>query len=717
MIRQLPKRSVLQILFPLLMLVVVGCSDEQRHGNVVSPPIADVEPTILSQHGHERTDEFYWIRDDSRTDQRVRKLLEDENAYTSAMMAHTAGLQAELVTEISSRLPVSDKTVPVRNGDFLYFREIPEGSEYPVYKRTSADESAAANAPVTLLDVNELARGHTYYRVGNWSVSPDQAYLAFAEDTVGRRQYTIRFKDLKTGEVLGNSIAGVSAALAWSSDGQTLYYVRNNPTTLLPYQVYRHAVAQGEDTLVYEEKEASFFTSVYTSRTQAYVIITSSSTTTTQSLLLDTSHPDANPQAFLPREQGHEYRIRHHDGWFYVLTNWDSSNFRLMKVAEQDIGSKNRWQEVVPHRVDVLLEDFEVFTDHLVIVERHKGLTRVRTTNLSSGDEKFIHFEEAAYVARLHSNPDWSAKRLRYSYASMTTPFSIQEFDLQSGVSTVLKRDEVQGDFDRDSYRSERHFFTARDGTQVPVSLVYRRDMYAKGRNPGYIYAYGAYGFSSDAGFQSRRLSLLDRGFVVAIVHVRGGEEMGRKWYEAGRLLRKRNTFNDFVDGTRDLVARGFVNPAQLFAAGGSAGGLLMGVVINEAPELYLGVVAHVPFVDLLTTMSDDSIPLTAGEYSEWGNPQDKVFYDYMLSYSPYDQVKPQRYPNLLVTTGLHDSQVQYYEPVKWVSRLRRMKQDNNLLLIDINMESGHGGSSGRYERHKRDALEYAFILDLAGKG
>ncbi len=681
----------------------------------IVPPVAEQRDKILSIHGDDRLDEYYWIRDDERRDPDVLKLIAQENAYTKAMMAHSEKFQETLFDEISARLVADDRTVPVKTGNYVYFREYRQGGEYPVYIRAP---TANQDAEAILLDANDLSTGHEFYQIGNWSVSPGETLLAYAEDTVSRRQYTLRFKDLESGSNLPDEIVNVSPAIAWAADNQTVFYVRKHPQTLLPYRVYRHKLGTpGEsDVEVYEEKDDAFHTSVHTTRSRKYVVFTMGSTDSSEIRLVRAGDPDAEPAIFLPREEHHEYRIRHIEGMFYVLTNWQAKNFRLMKVKEEEIGDKSHWQEVIAHRPDVLLQDMEIFTNYLVVNERIDGLARIRVINLTDGKDRVIDFPDPAYTARLHANPEVDTNRLRYAYSSLTTPESIYEFNMESGESVLLKEESVLGGFDKSKYTSERKVFTARDGTRVPVSVVYRADLFKSGSNPVYIYAYGSYGYSANPTFLSKRLSLLDRGFVYAMVHVRGGEDMGRHWYEDGKLLNKKNTFNDFIDATQYLVAEGLADADNVFAVGGSAGGLLMGVIANEAPALYKGIVAHVPFVDVITTMLDESIPLTSGEFNEWGNPNERVYYDYMLSYSPYDQVKAQKYPNMLVTTGFYDSQVQYFEPVKWVSRLRRLKQDDNLLLIDINMDTGHGGSSGRYERHRLDALEYAFILELAGK-
>jgi oligopeptidase B len=707
----------LQLIAVILVISVIlsGCWTGENDTDVISPPVADQRHKTLSIHSDTRTDEYYWIRDDSRSDPDVLQLLQDENAYTQAMMAHTSGLQQKLFDEISARLSSSDKTVPVRTGSYVYFREYRQGGEYPLYLRAPI---VSVDSESVILDANSLSEGHEFYELGNWSVSPDEKLIAYAEDVVSRREYTVRFKDLATDQLLEDKLLKVSPAMAWAADSETLFYVEKDVETLLPKRVYRHQLGteRKNDIQVYEEQDAAFYTSVYATRSRQFVVISLQSTDSSEILLIPSNYPDNEPELFLPREDKHKYRIRHIDGSFYILTNWQAENYRLMRVEEDEIGNKFHWQEIIPHRADVFLKDVEVFTDHLVVVEQENGLQNIRVIDTRDFSERSIEFPEPAYTVRLHSNPEVDTNLVRYVYSSLTTPESIVEFDMDTGISSLLKQDKVLGEFDREKYTSKRLIFEARDGVSVPISLVYRTNSYKEGSNPAYLYAYGSYGYSTDASFLSKRLSLLDRGFVYAIIHVRGGDELGHKWYEDGKLLNKKNTFNDFVDGTRFLVEQDYIAGDNVFASGGSAGGLLMGVIANEAPELYKGIIADVPFVDVITTMLDESIPLTSGEFSEWGDPRDKAFYQYMLSYSPYDQVTAQNYPNMLVTTGLYDSQVQYFEPVKWVSRLRKRKLDNHLLLIDINMDTGHGGSSGRYKRHRLDALEYAFVLDLSDK-
>ena len=702
----------MRIFIILVIILIMACSREDGSIDTPVPPVAPMQHKILQNHGYNRIDEYYWIRDDLRQNETVLELLELENAYTDAVMKHTTASQKSLIEEISSRLPSVKKSVPIQHDQYLYFQEFLSGKQYPVYKRKLAGDLGET----TLLDANTLSSGKAFYEIGNFSVSQDHKLLAFAEDEFSQGVFRVRLKNISKNEYFADEISGVSPALAWASDNQTLFYVRKHPQTLLPYKVYRYEIGGGPTNLVYEEFDKAFYSSVFLTRSKKYIVITNSSADSSEILLVDAEMPTKPPKIFLEREVGHDYRIRHHKDYFYILTNWNASNYKLMRVQTESIGTRQQWEQVVKHRSDILLEDFEIFEDYFVLAERFQGLTRFRVINRETGNESLIDFGEPTYFAKLYSNPDSQSTILRYSYSSLTTPQSIFEYDLSTGRSNVIKTDRIVGDFDPLNYRSERIFFKARDGVEVPISLVYRKDRFSSGSNPGYLHAYGAYGYSTKAAFQSKRLSLLDRGFVFAIIHVRGGSEMGRRWYDEGRLLRKKNTFNDFIDGTRALVERNYINSKKVFAAGSSAGGLLMGVLANEAPELYLGIVARVPFVDPVTTMLDESIPLTSGEYSEWGNPNQKQYFDYMMSYSPYDQVRAQRYPNMLVTTGLYDSRVQYFEPVKWVSRLRRLKTDENLLLLDIDLDTGHHGASDNYVRLRRDALEYSFILNLLDK-
>jgi oligopeptidase B len=698
------------------VFLLVSCSlPEPKTVTELTPPSAKKVPYSMTLHGDTRVDPYYWLRDDSRSDPEMLAYLAAENSYTKHKMQHTEALQESLYKEIAGRLVADDRTVPVRQGAFEYFRDYRQGGEYPIYSRRKVGEVAEE----VLLDVNQLAAGNEYFQVGNWAVDESGTQLAYAADSVSRRIYTLYFKDLRTGEMLPDVLTGADTSIAWSTDGNSLFYVRKHPETLLPYQVYRHELGQPQslDELVYEEQDYAFSTSVYKSRSKQFIVISSQSTDSSEIRLIPADKPGDAAKVILPREDKLEYRIRHVGDSLYIITNWQAPNFRVLRVADNQLGEKSLWQEVIAARKDVLLSDVEVFENHLVLEERFDGLPRIRVIDQRTGTERLITFPDETYTTWLHSNPEISSQQLRYGYGSLVRPNSVFEFDLVSGEQKLLKEDAVEGGFDHANYHSKRLKVEARDGTLVPVSLVYRKDSFVEKKAPIYIEAYGAYGYSSEPEFSPRRLSLLYRGIVYAIVHVRGGEEMGRDWYENGKLLSKRNTFWDFIDSTENLIALGYGHPDKVIAAGGSAGGLLMGVVANEAPELYLGIIAQVPFVDLVTTMLDESIPLTTGEFAEWGNPKNQDYYDYMLSYSPYDQIKAQNYPNLFVTTGLHDSQVQYYEPVKWVAKLREYKTDENLLLVDIDMTTGHGGASGRYARYKTDALEYAFILNILGAG
>ncbi|MFT6750534.1 MAG: oligopeptidase B [Candidatus Azotimanducaceae bacterium] len=698
-------------IFTFVGLLLSACWSSHEDKTVLSPPVAKILPHKLTIHGDERVDNYFWIRDDDRRDPEVLALLKEENEYTKSMLAHTQSLQATLFDEITHRLTSDDRTVPVTLGNYDYHREYRLGGEYPIYLRRKLDEQEAE----ILLDVNLLAMGHDYFQVGNWAVNPSANKLAFASDDVSRRIYQIRFKDLDSGALLPDIIENASSSLAWSNDNKTLFYVEKDLQTLLPKRVKRHVLGQpvSEDVIVYEESDQAFSTSLYTTRSGAYIVIRLSATDSTEIRLIDANHPESEMMTFLDREVGHEFQIRHIKNQFYILTNWQAENFRLMSVDDQHLQDKKYWQELIPHKTDVLLQDVEVFENFLVIEERKNGLPNLRVINRDTFEENLIKFPDETYHARLHSNPEINSKKLRYVYSSLTTPETVFEYHMTKKTSVLLKQDKVLGEFDIDLYHSERLMVEVRDGTMVPVSLVYRKDKKREGENPLYLYAYGSYGYSTEPTFNSKRLSLLDRGFVYAMIHVRGGKDLGGHWYEEGKLLNKRNTFSDFIDAGRALIERGYGDKEKVFAMGASAGGLLMGVIANEAPEDYLAIIAHVPFVDVITTMLDESIPLTTGEFKEWGNPKEKASYDYMLSYSPYDQVKAQHYPNLYVTTGLHDSQVQYFEPVKWVSKLRQFKLDDNRLLLDIDMDTGHGGASGRYDAYQSDAREYAFILDL----
>jgi oligopeptidase B len=716
-----PIKASSRILLTALMCLLsqlTGCYFGEREvpagAQVPQAPMAKKIPRELSIHGDNRVDNYYWIRDDSRNNQAMLDLLAAENTYTREMMAHTDELQQQIVHELANRLEVDDRSVPVREKDYIYYREFQKGSEHPLYLRKPVDFDRRLQVQ-KLVDVNELSQGYDYYSLANWSVSPGQDLLVFAEDVVGRRLHRLRTKNIATGEEYEEVIENTNGDIAWSNDNRTFYYVKRADQTLMPYQVFRHRLGEDpdQDKLVYEEPDDSFSVRVYESRSRDFVIISTRNNNTSEYQIIDASQPDSAPVVFLARQPLHEYTIHSDTGGFFIRTNWQAANFRLMYVSIDEIGNQHHWEEVIPAREEVLLQDVEVFENYLVINERIDGQASLKIINRQVAEEDVLSFQDAAYTVSLFSNPEPTSTRVKYRYSSFTTPDSVYEYDMVTRDTQLLKQDKVVGGFDPANYQSERLIAPARDGQKIPISLVYRKHDDKLNPRPTYIYAYGSYGLSTEPGFRTSRLSLLDRGMMYAIVHVRGGQEMGRNWYLDGKLLNKKNTFHDFIDATRSLIDQGYADEKQVFAAGGSAGGLLMGVLANEVPDLYRGIIAHVPFVDLVTTMLDESIPLTTGEFDEWGDPRNRTFYDYMLSYSPYDQVKNQHYPNLMVTTGLWDSQVQYFEPVKWVAKLRDMKLDNNILLLDVNMDAGHGGASDTHERNRVKALEYAFILDL----
>jgi oligopeptidase B len=677
------------------------------------PPIAAVVPFRLETHGDVRVDDYYWLKE--RSDPRVIAYLEAENAYTGAMMKHTAGLQETLYAEITGRLKQDDASVPVRRDGYWYYTRFESGKEYPLYCRRKGTMEAAEEV---MIDGNALAEGHGYFAVMGWSVSSGNDILAYATDTVGRRIATLRFKRLSTGEALRDVIPEVTGNVVWALDNRTVFYSRQDLTTLRSYRIFRHALGTdpAADALVYEEKDETYRCWVERSKSKRFLLIPSVTTLASEVRFLPADRPEGEWQVLQSRERGREYDVDHLGDHFYIRTNDEAKNFRLMRTPVTATARAN-WTEVIAHRDDAYIAGFDVFRDHLVVSERRGGLTRIRVIPWSGAGEHELDFGEPAYLATLDANPELDTAVLRFGYTSMTTPRSTYDYDMTTRTRTLLKRDEVVGGFDPAAYVTERLHAPARDGVQVPISIVYRRDFVSNGKAPLLLYGYGSYGASMDATFDVARLSLLDRGFAYAIAHIRGGAELGRGWYEDGKLLKKKNTFTDFIDCAEFLVARGYTSPDRMFALGGSAGGLLIGAVYTTRPDLFKGMVAAVPFVDVVTTMLDASIPLTTAEYDEWGNPNEKAYHDYMLSYSPYDQTTRRAYTNLLVTTGLHDSQVQYFEPAKWVAKLRALKTDNALLLLHTNMEAGHGGASGRFRRYRETALNYAFFLDLADKG
>lgn len=626
-------------------------------------------------------------------------------------MASQQALQDRILKEIIDRIPQKEISAPYIKNGYRYRHIYEPGCEYAIYQRQSAF-SEEWDEWETLLDANKRAAHSEFYSMGGMSVTPDNTIMALAEDFLSRRQYGIRFRNLETGNWYPELLDNVEPSFVWANDSWTFYYVRKHPVTLLPYQVWRHSIGTptSQDKLIYEEKDETFYVSLHKTTSNHYVVIHLASATTSEVRLLDAELADAEPFVFLPRRKGHEYSLDHYQHRFYLRSNRNGKNFGLYRTRMRD---ELEWEELIPPRDNIMLEGFTLFTDWLVVEERQRGLTSLRQINRKTREVIGIAFDDPAYVTWIAYNPEPETSRLRYGYSSMTTPDTLFELDMDTGERRVLKQMEVPG-FEAANYRSEHLWITSRDGVEVPVSLVYHRKHFQKGHNPLLVYGYGSYGASIDADFSYSRLSLLDRGFVYAIVHVRGGGELGQQWYEDGKFLKKKNTFNDYLDACDALLKLGYGSPSLCYAMGGSAGGMLMGFAINERPELFHGVIAQVPFVDVVTTMLDESIPLTTGEFEEWGNPQDPQYYEYMKSYSPYDNVTAQAYPYLLVTTGLHDSQVQYWEPAKWVAKLRELKTDDHLLLLCTDMDSGHGGKSGRFKSYEGVAMEYAFLIALA---
>ena len=703
-----------EILLALACLALLaGCQPtEGRHAPTdVEPPMAKVDPTELEKHGDVRVDDYYWLKQRENSD--VISYLEAENEYMEKMTAHTERLQETLFKEFKERIKQTDESVPYKKDDYYYYARVEESLDYPFYCRKKGSLDAEEEI---MLDVNKLAEGHGFYQVAGREVSTNQLLLAFAADTQGRRIHTIRFKNLETGEMLPDEIPNVTGNVTWANDDQTVFYTKQDPTTLRWFQIYRHTLGTdpSEDVLVYQEDDETFNCGVGKSKSKRYVAISCQQTLSNEYYFLDADDPTGKFKLFQQRERDHEYDIDHYDDYFYIRTNNNAKNFRLMRTPVGETGTEN-WEEVIPHRDDVLLQGIEIFKDYLVVSERENGLRQLRIMPWSGEGEHYLDFGEPAYLAFARDNYDFDTMVLRYHYESMTTPDSVYDYDMKTREKTLLKQDEVLGGFDRDDYVTERLSATARDGVAVPVSIVYRKGNKKNGKNPLLLGGYGSYGSSRDATFSAFRISLLDRGFVYAIAHIRGGSEMGRLWYEDGKLLKKKNTFTDFIDAAEFLVAEKFTQPDRLFCQGGSAGGLLIGAVLNMRPDLFKAAHAAVPFVDVVTTMLDDSIPLTTGEYDEWGNPNDPEYYEYIKSYSSYDNVAAVEYPDLLVTTSLHDSQVQYFEPAKWVAKLRATANGDNVILLKTEMEAGHGGASARDKRYEQTAFTYAFFLDMAG--
>ncbi|MBQ4821920.1 S9 family peptidase [Aquimarina sp. MMG016] len=707
------KRLCIIFLLSIILATSYKCITMSTIDTDIKPPIADKNPTNLEKHDDVRVDNYFWLKE--REDANVIDYLERENDYNDKMTSHTKDFQESLFEEMKGRVKEEDASVPYKKNGYWYITRYEKGKDYPIYSRKK--ETLEAEEEI-LFDCNIEAEGHSYFRMVGLNVSPDNTLIAFGVDTVSRRKYNISIKNLVTGEIYPEKIENTTGGSTWAADGKTLFYTKKDEETLRSDRIYRHILNTPvtKDVEVYNEKDDTFNTFVYKTKSRKYIIIGSYSTLTSEYRFLRADDPQGEFKVFQPRIRGVEYGIAHYEDHFYVLTNADkASNFKLMKVSEENTAKEN-WVDLIPHRKDVLIEDVEIFKDYLVISERNNGLNMINIKRWDGSADYYLPFDNETYTAGVSTNPDFDTKHLRYSYNSLTTPNSVIDFDMETKKKEVKKEQEVLGGkFNKNNYISERVWATATDGTKIPISLVYRKGIEKNGKNPLLQYGYGSYGSTIDPYFSSVRLSLLDRGFIYAIAHIRGSEYLGRSWYEDGKLLKKKNTFTDFIDCSKFLIEDGYTSQDHLYAMGGSAGGLLMGAIINMTSKLYNGVVAAVPFVDVVTTMLDDSIPLTTGEYDEWGNPNEKEYYGYMKSYSPYDNIVAQEYPNMLVTTGLHDSQVQYWEPAKWVAKLRELKTDDNILLLHTNMDTGHGGASGRFEALKEVAKEYAFLFDLEG--
>jgi oligopeptidase B len=688
----------------ILMTMITACGDD-----VPTVPVADKRPVELERHGHVRIDDYFWLN--QREDPNVLGYLEAENAYADYQLESSAGLRSRLIDEMKSRIKEDDESAPYRYGEYYYYYRYEPGKEYPIHARKRGSLDADEEI---LLDINSIAGDEAYFHVDGVRVSPDHRTLAYGVDTRGRRFYNLRFIDLEAGEHLEDEIPDVTPDFEWSSDGSSIVYVRQDPETLRWYQAYHHVLGDNADTLLYEETDETFSIEPYKSVSGQHIFLASDSTTSSEVRFVPADEPSQGFEIFLPREPDHEYSVEDGGDRFLILSNDGAENFQVLETPLDDT-SKSAWQVVVRHRDDLLIEYIDVFAGHIAISGVSRGVYRLEILERADNNYLPVSFNEDAFLVYTTNNYDYGRGTVRYMYESMTTPPSAFDLDFETGESALVKRKEIPGGFDPADYQSERLFAEARDGTPVPVSLVYRKGIELDGSNPLLQYGYGSYGLSEEPDFDANLLSLLDRGFVFAIAHIRGGSEMGRQWYYDGRQFEKMNTFTDFIDVSKFLVREGYTSPGHLYARGGSAGGLLMGVVGNMAPELYNGISTRVPFVDVVTTMLDESIPLTTSEWDEWGDPRQKDFYDYMLSYSPYDQVKRQAYPNMLVTAGLHDSQVQYWEPAKWVAKLRGHKTDDKLLLLVTDMQAGHSGKTGRFQRLEDTALYYAFFLELEG--
>ncbi len=711
-----------------VVLVASACSSNQKDSknpDMSNYPVAKKIPHSITTHGDTRVDDYYWMRlsdeqknaPDSARDQQTKDVLDylnAENEYTKKMLAHTDALKEKLFTEMKGRIKETDESVPVKDNGYWYYTRFEAGQDYPFYCRKK--ESMESGQEQILVDGPALAKGKDYWALGGYEVSEDNKLLCYGTDIVSRRIYTLEFVNLENGQKLNDVIEGTSGGGVWANDNKTVFYTKKDPQTLRDSQIWRHTLgtSQDQDQLVFEESDEEFSCFVYKTKSKKFIVIGSSQTVSQEYRVLDANNPNGQFRLIQKRERNLEYGIDHYGDDFYIVTNLNAKNFRLMKTNINKTEKEN-WVEVIAHRPDVLLEGITIFTNYLVVDERKNGLTQLRIIQWKDKSEHYLEFPDPAYSAGVGANPDFNTDILRFGYTSLTTPSSTFDYNMATKERKLLKQQEVVGGYDATQYISERLYATANDGTKVPISLVYKKGFNRNGSAPLLLYAYGSYGYSIDATFSSTRLSLLDRGFVFAIAHIRGGQEMGREWYENGKLLNKKNTFTDFINCGEFLVNEKYTSNSKLFAMGGSAGGLLMGAVTNMAPSMWRGIISAVPFVDVVTTMLDETIPLTTFEFDEWGNPKNKEYYDYMKSYSPYDNIERKDYPNILVTTGYWDSQVQYWEPAKYVAKMRDYKTDENLLLLWCNMDAGHGGKSGRYEYLKEIAMEYAFMLDLAG--
>ncbi len=706
------KLNLIVIVFTITF--AASCKNEKMtEKEIMQIPITEKIPKELKIHDEVRIDNYYWLNE--KENPKVIDYLNEENKYYDALTGHTIKFQEYLFEEMKGRIKEDDESVPYKKNGYYYITRYETGKQYPIYTRRR--ETLEGKEEI-IFDVNKLAEGHEYYALAGLNVSRNNNLAAFGVDTISRRQYDLQFKNLITDKIYPEVIKNTTGSTAWANDNKTIFYTKKDPITLRSDKIFKHVLGTyaSEDVLVYEEKDDTFGTFVYKSKSNKYIIIGSYNTLSTEYQFLDAENPNGTFKIFQKRERNLEYSIAHFESDFYILTNKDNAkNFKLMKTSVNKT-EKEYWKDIIPHREDTLLEDFSIFKDFLVIEERNDGLNKIRIKKWDESEDYYLPFDEETYTASVYNNPEYDTKIIRYSYNSMTTPNSVIDFDTDSKIKEIKKEQEVLGGkFDKNNYKSQRVWAKTRDGEKVAISLVYRKGTKLNKNTPLLLYGYGSYGSIVSDRFSTVRLSLLDRGFVYATAHVRGSEYLGRRWYENGKMLSKKNTFNDFIDASRFLIDSNFTSSKHLYAEGGSAGGLLMGAIVNMNPELYNGIIAAVPFVDIVTTMLDESIPLTTGEFDEWGNPKNKNEYEYMLSYSPYDNVSKQNYPNMFVTTGLHDSQVQYFEPAKWVAKLRDLKTDDNLLLLYTNMETGHGGASGRFDALKEVARDYSFLFDLEG--